>query len=88
MTLALCFMLLARLYGENLSVSESQCQNSSAELGDVEVSVTPPFHVYVQILLAPPSVLGAWSSLSAMATVESIRVLVDALCRDGTCGLL
>ena len=48
MTLVLCLILLrnsyivdvwelrkARLYDENLSVPQSQCQNASGELGDV-----------------------------------------------------
>ena len=61
----------ARLYDENLSVPQSQCKNSSGELGDVGDSVvgrgvcmvrwTPPFHVCVCVELAPLSVLGAWS---------------------------
>ena len=49
---------------------ESQCQNASGELGNVgdsgrlrclHVRYTPPFHVCVHIVLAPPTVLGAWS---------------------------
>ena len=43
-----------RLYDENLSILQSQCQNSSGELGDVGNSG-------VHVVLAPPGVLGAWS---------------------------
>ena len=59
----------ARLYNENLSVPQSQCQNSSGELGDVgdggslsclHGKVDTPFHVCVHVVLALHYVLGAW----------------------------
>ena len=59
----------ARLYDENLSVPQSQCQNSSGELGDVggggrlrclHGKVDTTINVCVHVVLAPLSVLGAW----------------------------
>ena len=55
-----------------MKIPQSQCQNSAGELGDVgdggrfrclhgKVDTTLSCTVCVHIVLAPPSVLGAWS---------------------------
>ena len=69
----------ATLYDENLSVPQSQCQNSSAELGDVGDSgrlrclhgkVDTPFHVCVHVAFSPAQCSGCVVyGPGAMATI-------------------